>query len=92
MSQIGRGQGAFSRDRQIEMPHQGQDRVVALATMDSATATVAALPAMGLYMVSPAASVSRIVAWLAFDLGKVGGAPNNGWLSEHQVRPRTNSE
>jgi hypothetical protein len=53
MSQIDRGQGAFSRDRQIEMPHQGQDRVVALATMDSATATVAALPAEGLYVFLP---------------------------------------
>jgi hypothetical protein len=37
----------FPRDRQIEMPHQGQDRVVALATMDSAYATVAALSAEG---------------------------------------------
>ena len=56
--------------------------LVALAIMDSATATVAALPAMGLYVVSPAASVSRIVAWLAFDSGKVRGASNIGGLSD----------
>ena len=31
----------------FEISHQGQDRIVALATMDSATATVAALPAEG---------------------------------------------
>jgi hypothetical protein len=65
-------------------------RDIALAIMDSATATVAALPAEGLYALSPAASVSRIVAWLAFDSGKVRGASNIGGLSEHRVRPRTN--
>jgi hypothetical protein len=31
---MGQGQVVLSRDRQIQMPHQGQDRVVALATMD----------------------------------------------------------
>jgi hypothetical protein len=57
-------------------------RDIALAIMDSATATVAALPAEGLYALSPAASVSRIVAWLAFDSGKVRGASNIGGLSD----------
>ena len=56
-------------------------RDVALAIMDSATATVVALPAEGLYVLSPAASVSRIVAWLAFDSGKVRGASNIEGLS-----------
>ena len=40
------------------------------------------LPAMGLYVLSPAASVSWIVAWLAFDSGKVRGASNIEGLSD----------
>jgi hypothetical protein len=38
----------------------------------------------GFYVLSPAALVSRIVAWLAFDSGKVRGASNIGGLSESQ--------
>jgi hypothetical protein len=44
---MGQIQVVFSRDRQIERPHQGHDRIVALATMagaDSARHFVDALP------------------------------------------------
>ena len=57
-------------------------RDVALATMDSATATVAALPAEQLYVSSPNASVSWIVARPTFDSGKARGASNIGGLSD----------
>jgi hypothetical protein len=40
----------------------------------------------------PAASVSRIVAWLAFDSGKVRGASNIEGLSEQRMRSRANPE
>jgi hypothetical protein len=56
------------------------------------TATVAALPARGLYVVSHAASVSRIVAWPTFAApsGKARGASNIGGLFRHRAKPRTN--
>jgi hypothetical protein len=65
-----------------DRPDRAPGRKVALATMDNATATVAALSAVGLYVVSPAASVSRIVARPTFDSGKVRGASNIEGLSD----------
>jgi hypothetical protein len=53
-------------------------RDVALATIDTANAAVVALPAEGLYVSSPNASVSRIVAWPTFDSGKALTASNTG--------------
>jgi hypothetical protein len=43
-AEVGKIQIVFSRDRQIEFPHQGQDRVVVLATMDTANAAVVIAP------------------------------------------------
>ena len=43
-------------------------------------------------MLLPAASVSRIVAWLAFNSGKVRGASNIEGLSEQRMRSRANPE
>ena len=50
--------------------------------MDNATAAVGRASRRGLYVVSPAASVSRIVAWLAYAGGEARGASDIGGPSD----------
>ena len=65
-----------------DRPDRTPGRKVALATMDNATAAVGRASRRGLYVVSPAASVSRIVAWLAYAGGEARGASDIGGPSD----------